>query len=185
MWIINVVLLFAMIIAERADTISDDDKERLAKMFSPILILTEETGTEYDETVPMRVTKPEPVGIISAQYADSVRFEIYNVSGQQVGGVFDWRSFANWGPPPVFPEIDFSQNRFAFPFNSYQYTGRPVIEGQRYAYGQYSLVSYFDYPGTTAQTRISPDGTTWPAWSDWTEEYGADKTIRINIQRRI
>ena len=28
------------------------------------------------------------------------------------------------------------------------------------------------------QTRISPDGTTWPAWSDWTEAYGTGGMYR-------
>ena len=154
MQIISVVLLFLMLIAEGTDAISDENKERLAKMFSPILILTEETRNVYDdETTPIRVTKPEPVSIISAQYADSIRFQARrqrNNLSEYAGGVFDWRSFANWEPPLVFPRVDFSQNRFAFPFRSYRYTGRPVIEGQRYDYGEYTLEAWFDYPGTTA-----------------------------------
>ena len=35
MQIISVMLLSLMLIAERADAISDEDKERLAEMFSP------------------------------------------------------------------------------------------------------------------------------------------------------
>jgi hypothetical protein len=67
MRIISVVLLFLTLIAERADAISDKNKERLAEMFSPILILTEETRNIYDdETVPIRVIKPEPVEIVGA-----------------------------------------------------------------------------------------------------------------------
>ncbi len=49
MRIIRVVLLFAMLIAKGADAISDEDKEKLAEMFSPILILTEETRKVYDD----------------------------------------------------------------------------------------------------------------------------------------
>ena len=153
MRIIRVVLLFAMLIAKGADAISDEDKEKLAEMFSPILILTEETRKVYDETVPIRVMKPEPVRIISAQYADSIRFQARlqrNNLSEYAGGAFDWRSFANWEPPLVFPGVNFSQNRFAFPFRSYRYTGRPVIGGQRYDYGEYTLEAWFDYPGTTA-----------------------------------
>ena len=153
MRIIRVVLLFAMLIAKGADAISDEDKEKLAEMFSPILILTEETRKVYDETVPIRVMKPEPVRIISAQYADSIRFQARrqrNDLSEYAGGAFDWKSFANWEPPLVFPGVNFSQNRFAFPFRSYRYTGRPVIGGQRYDYGEYTLEAWFDYPGTTA-----------------------------------
>ena len=33
-------------------------------------------------------------------------------------------------------------------------------------------------PVISYQTRISPDGTTWPAWSDWTKEYGTGNTYK-------
>ena len=143
-------LLLSMLLFEETAGISDEDKGKLAEIFSPILILTEEAADVYDEEIPIRVTKPEPVSIISAQSADSIRFEVHNSLGQKVGGVIDWRSFANWAPPLVFAGIDFSQNRFAFPLRGYRYTGEPVIEGQRYTYGQYTLEAYFDFPGTTA-----------------------------------
>ena len=95
------------------------------------------------------VIKPEPIDIMSApQSADSIRFELYNKLGQQVGGVFDWRSLANWNPSPVPPSVDFLQNNFAFlGFFGDEYTGRPLLEGITYAYGQYTLIPYFDYPG--------------------------------------
>ena len=94
MRIIILALLFAMLISGKAEGVSDEDREKLAEMFSPILILTEENGNVYDEAIPIGVTKPERVSIISAQSADSIRFEIHNSLGQPVGGVFDWRSFA-------------------------------------------------------------------------------------------
>ena len=114
--IIIIPILFAMFTAEEASGISDERKERLAHMFSPILILTEENSTVYDRTVAIRVTKPERVSIISAQSADSIRFKVYNVLDKRVGGVIDWGSFADWDPPPVFSGIDLSQDRFAFSF---------------------------------------------------------------------
>jgi hypothetical protein len=121
MRIISVVLLFLTLIAERADAISDKNKERLAEMFSPILILTEETRNIYDdETVPIRVIKPEPVEIVGA---DSVQ-NIW-ITGKDLS---DERRI-NWGPPERYSprirlddfekgnkcsKVDFSENKFAF-----------------------------------------------------------------------
>ena len=115
---IIVALLLAMLISEETAGISDEDKRELAEMFSPILILTEETTDVYDEEIPIRVTKPEPISIISAQSADSIRFKIYNLQDQEVGGDLDWRSFGKLESPPVFTGVEFAQNRFAFPFRS-------------------------------------------------------------------
>ncbi len=56
MQIISVLLLSSMLIAERSDAISDGNKEKLTKMFSPILILTEENSTEYDPKEDIRIT---------------------------------------------------------------------------------------------------------------------------------
>ena len=151
MRIIIFALLLAMLLFEETAGISDEDKGKLAEIFSPILILTEEAADVYDEEIPIRVTKPEPVSIISAQSADSIRFKIYNLQGQKVGGIFDWRSFADWNPPPVFTGVQFSQNRFSFAFRGFGYTGRPVIEGQQYSKGKYTLEAYYDYPGTTSE----------------------------------
>ena len=114
----------------------------LAAKFSPILILTEETGRKWGD---IRVLRPERVEIIDAQSADSIRFQVYNHLGQKIGGVRRWRSLdhTNWQPPPA--SIDFAQNRFAF--LTRKYTGRPFLDGTRYAHGQYHISSYFDYPG--------------------------------------
>ena len=138
------ITLFAILIVDEAQATSND--ELLAKKFSPILILTEDTSGKYGE---IPVIKPEPISIMSApQSADSIRFQLYNRLGQQVRGVFDWRSLANWSPSPVSPNVDFSQNRFAFlGFLGDEYTGKPSLEGTTYAYGQYTLIPYFDYPG--------------------------------------
>ena len=137
-----VVPLLAIIIVEAEAS----DDELLAKKFSPILILTEDASGKYGD---IPVIKPEPIGIMSSpQSADSIRFELYNKSGQQVGGVFDWKSLANWNPSPVSSSVNFLQNSFAFiGFLGDEYTGKPLLEGTAYAYGQYTLIPYFDYPG--------------------------------------
>jgi len=128
-----------MILVEEMKAASND--ELLAKKFSPVLILTEDTRERYGN---ISVIKPEPVSIIGAQSANYIRFELYNKLGQQIGGVFDWESLTGWDPP-IFPRVDFSQNKFAFLGDNY--IGKPLIKKRRYAYGQYFLVSYFDYPG--------------------------------------
>ena len=134
-----VITLFALLLVEEAYT---SDLE-LARKFSPILVLTEDTGDRWGD---IRATKPEPVEIVNAQLADSIRFKIYNKSsGLSLRGVSDWRSLNlnNWNPP--LPTIDFSQNHFAF--LPREYTGGPFLGGEQYAYGQYIIESYFDYPG--------------------------------------
>ena len=101
---IAVLTLFAAFMATDAD--AETDAERLAKMFSPILILTEETSTNYDATMPIRVIRPEPVGIVFAQSADSLRFSYYEqypetnppYEGTVVG-------FKGWNPPLTFPNV--------------------------------------------------------------------------------
>ena len=54
--------LFAALMAVDADADAETEAERLAEMFSPILILTEKTGGKWGDTI---VTKPEPVGMIA------------------------------------------------------------------------------------------------------------------------
>ena len=56
---IAVVLLASLRVAETYATPESD--LRLAQKFSPILILTEETGDEWGD---IRVIKPEPVEIV-------------------------------------------------------------------------------------------------------------------------
>ena len=66
--------LFAGFMTAEAD--AETAAERLAEMFSPILILTEETGHKWGD---IKVTKPEPVEIMGAQSAENLRF--WAVSG--------------------------------------------------------------------------------------------------------
>ena len=79
------ITLFAILMVDEAQATSND--ERLAEMFSPILILTEETNNRYDETVPIRVIKPEPVEIVGA---DSVK-NIW-ISGKDLIGPYPRRN---------------------------------------------------------------------------------------------
>ena len=79
--VIVALTLFAALMAADAD--AETEAERLAKKFSPILILTEETGRKWGDII---VTKPEPVNIMGATSADNIRFDIYtdNLIGQLV-----------------------------------------------------------------------------------------------------
>ena len=52
---------------------SDAELLALAKKFSPVLILTEETGHKWGD---IKVLKPEPVGIMGATSADNMWFKI-------------------------------------------------------------------------------------------------------------
>ncbi len=119
MKIISVALLFLMLIAEGVDAVRDD--KRLAEMFSPILILTEETRNVYDDaTVPIRVIKPEPVEIVGA---DSVK-NVW-ITGKNL---LDNKRINSGAPERYRPrirlddfekedkcsEVDFSANKFAF-----------------------------------------------------------------------
>ena len=62
-----VLTMLAALLAAEAQVETDED--RLAKMFSPILILTEETGGKWGD---IKVQKPEPVGIMGATSADNI-----------------------------------------------------------------------------------------------------------------
>ena len=74
-FVIFALTLFNVVMVEGTNT--ETDAERLAEMFSPILILTEETGGKWGDII---VTKPEPVGIMGATSADNIQFDIYTHS---------------------------------------------------------------------------------------------------------
>ena len=57
-----------------AEVDAETEAEQLAKMSSPILILTEETGGKWGDIM---VTKPEPVGIMGARSADNLHFLVF------------------------------------------------------------------------------------------------------------
>ena len=68
-FVIVVLTLFAAIGVAKADAASDLE---LAKKFSPILILAEETGHKWGD---IKVIKPEPVEIMGATSAGNIWFE--------------------------------------------------------------------------------------------------------------
>ena len=58
---------------------------------------------------------------------------------------------------------------------------KPVSAGSRVEFSPVSAALRWEPvndPVISYQTRISPDGTTWPEWSDWTEEYGEGNTYQ-------
>ena len=165
---IAAITLFAMLMVGRAEADSDRDL-RLAKMFSPILILTEETNTRYDETVPIRVIKPEPVSIVGATNISYMWFDIRGV-GQ--GNYLDPEYFNTndlllnqdllskqfYGPTSP-NRFNFDQNKFAFlkglnPFNFIVLYGSENMPSDdvNYPDGKPYIIdkAYFDYPGETA-----------------------------------
>ncbi|MCE2449748.1 MAG: hypothetical protein J4F35_15620 [Candidatus Latescibacteria bacterium] len=61
MTMIAAIALFTMLMVEETEAASND--ERLAEMFSPILILTEETGHKWGD---IRISLPAPEkGLVS------------------------------------------------------------------------------------------------------------------------
>ena len=131
------IFVFSYVYADTAQTTSNS--LALAHKFSPILILTEATSREFGN---LRVTKPEPISIMSAQYADSIRFEVRNIYKVKKG-VSNWRSLF-FNRRINVDDVDFSQNHFAF---------LPSLFTQAnpsgYIPGIYLIRPYFDYPGTT------------------------------------
>ena len=80
-FVIVALTLFAALMA--ADVDAETDAERLAKKFSPILILTEDTVSDYgeDKERGVIVLKPEPVNIMGATSADSIWVVISDIGG--------------------------------------------------------------------------------------------------------
>ena len=171
-FVIVALTLFAAMGAADAD--AETDAERLAEMFSPILILTEETGHKWGD---IKVTKPEPVEIMGAQSADNLRF--WAVSANQEHEI---DSYLNWDPPVENQRrlgdsnVNFSQNKFAFFVNGL-YVGDPPGSALS---GQHIIHAYFDYPGTTPH--------------EWNNEYmgsgaraGANhpNTAYVHIYKRV
>ena len=131
------LILFAVVMAEGSNT--ETDAKRLAKMFSPILILTEETGGKWGDII---VTKPEPVGIMGAQSAGNLYFQVFQSFTDKKLRDFD--SYLNWDPPLGDSRVSFSQDKFAF-FANGTYIGRPPGGMAR---GHYDVKAFFDFSGT-------------------------------------
>ena len=138
------MIIFTLLAALLMDDLGADPYLDLAHKFSPILVLTEVTSDEFGD---ISIIKPEPVKIMDAESADSLRIQVKTLS--KVLGDFDWRSINSdsWNPS-LFPEVDFSQNRFAF-LGGGKYFGSPFLEGGLQPIGNYIISPYFNYPGTT------------------------------------
>ena len=158
---IVVLTLFAALMAANAD--AETDAERLAKEFSPILILTEDTVSDYgeDKERGVIVLKPEPVHIMGATSADSIQVNIYDSVGYPrikklaasgrfssliESGVLDTSEVRShqqaWNS-------DFLGNKFAFLTKSdLSYLVSETSKG-KLAPGAYFLNIHLDYPGRT------------------------------------
>ena len=151
-----IVALTLLVPLMTADANAKTDAERLAEMFSPILILTEDTVSNYGEDTDrgILVLKPEPVDIMGATSAKNLRF--WSVIANKK---YEIDSYLNWVPPVEnqlklgASKVDFSQNKFAF-FANGLYVGNPPSSAP---FGQHIIRTYFDYPGTTPQ--------------EWNDEY--------------
>ena len=158
LFMIAVLTLFTglIIVDSEADTVSDS---LLAKMFSPILILTEETGHRWGDII---VSKPEPVEIMGAMSADNIWFELSTLDGRPIAsdrlsrliesGVIDTsdikRNQSYWFPAPQ--KVDLLRNKFAFftstvPLRSY------VVSKGSLEPGIYLVEMYLNYPYTTPE----------------------------------
>ena len=156
MRIISAVLLSLMLIAEGADAISNEDKEKLAEMFSPILILTEETRNVYDdETVPIRVLKPEPVSIIGANSTSNIWVSAKRVNEERVGEGLpgSYQPAIDLDDFEIQDEcsnVDFSENRFAFLTSDCRMSFSGIPPGSGIPSVLVVYPDHFDYPGDTA-----------------------------------
>ena len=130
------VALFPILMAVDAD--AETELERLANMFSPILILTEETGGRWGDII---VTKPEPVEIMGAPSAENLRFKVTSPLTKAKLGDVD--SYLNWDPPLGDSRVSFSRDRFAFFVNG-SYQGNPPGE---IAAGAHVVEAYFNFSG--------------------------------------
>ncbi len=102
LFLIVVLTLFVPFMA--ADVNAKTDAERLAEMFSPILILTEDTVSNYgeDKDRGILVLKPEPVDIMGATSAKNLRF--WSVIANKK---YEIDSYLNWVPPRlIFRKIN-------------------------------------------------------------------------------
>lgn len=159
---IVVVTLFALLMVEYAYADVADDLE-LARKFSPILILTEETGGKWGD---ISVTKPEPVEIVGADSSSNLWYIAKDLRGDRQTTSAPRRRYH---PSPdesdieaVCPHLDFSANQFAFLTDNCQisYNGiaeigldvlNPLPWGQQPTVPVNGFVApgHFNYPGST------------------------------------
>ena len=106
---IALLYLFAALMVEDAN--ADRDSVLLAEMFSPILILTEETGHNWGD---IKVIKPEPVEIVGAQSANNLWVSSFDLDESWVteGVIGDYPSSITWEAfEAKCPKVDFSENK--------------------------------------------------------------------------
>ena len=159
---IVVVTLFALLMVEYAYADVADDLE-LAHKFSPILILTEETGGKWGD---ISVIKPEPVEIVGADSSSNLWYIAKDLRGDKQIASAPRRRYH---PSPneddieaVCPHLDFSANQFAFLTDNCQiaYSGiaeigldvlNPLPWGQHPTVPVRGSVApgHFNYPGST------------------------------------
>ncbi len=143
-FVIVVLTLFAVIGVAKADAASDLE---LAKKFSPILILAEETGHKWGD---VKVIKPEPVEIMGATSADNVWISSFDLND-------DWVAEGVIGdnPSPITledfeencPKVDFSANKFAFLTPGCSFIHRGIHPNGVGFSGR--VRPHFNYPGKT------------------------------------
>ena len=110
-FVIVALTLCATLIASDADAATDAELLALAKKFSPVLILTEETGHKWGD---IKVLKPEPVGIMGATSADNIWFKIGNRLVQFSDETWFNSTDVESNGKTWDPRIELLKNKFAF-----------------------------------------------------------------------
>ena len=116
----------------------------LAKLFSPILILTEHPSREN-----RRVIFPEPVEIMGATSVDSLWFQ-FTTDNSKLGLAFRALSLSNRDDlinayQSQYPDINFSQNKFASLPENLVLDPPIIIESLGTSYN--GVKAHFNYPG--------------------------------------
>ena len=176
-FVIVALTLFAGLMAADADAATDAELLALAKKFSPVLILTEETGHKWGD---IKVIKPEPVGIMGATSADNMWFKIgsslVQLSDETWFNPNDVKSNEKtWDPGQN--RIKLLENKFAF-FNGLEdLTFTATVGSDNMNRGEsYTLKdAHFDFSGT---------GTT--GWNAEYERIGENfpNTAYVHIYQR-
>ena len=150
-FVIVALTLFAVLMVADAD--AQTDAERLAKMFSPILVLTEDTGGKWGD---IEVLTPEPVEIMGAQSAENIWFSSRDLNGKERSRITQGLS-GDYNPPINLetveancPKVDFSANKFAF-LTSDCYASYDRIHPNGVAFSGYVYPDHFNYPGETPE----------------------------------
>ena len=153
----------------------------LAKLFSPILILTEHPTLDG-----RRVILPEPVEIMGAESISNLKFRVNNILGQELADDFysdltsSWRDHLNSiYQNSINNSINLSENKFAFLPAALRYQGKPP----ELANGSYFVLAYFDYPGEKEKGENSwydyYTGTTDPPHSQAGANFGNTSYVHI------